>query len=67
MKAGETATEHDIKAYCRERLAYFKIPQYIRFVDAFPMTLSGKVQKYRIRETEIKERHLEGAAGTETA
>ncbi|MEO8658544.1 MAG: AMP-binding protein [Bryobacteraceae bacterium] len=67
LKPGETATEHDIKAYCRERLAYFKIPQYIRFVDDFPMTLSGKVQKYRIRETEIRERHLEGAAGTQTA
>jgi fatty-acyl-CoA synthase len=67
LKPGETATEHDIKAFCRDKLAYFKIPQYIRFVDSFPMTLSGKVQKFRIREFEIHKHHLEKAADTETA
>jgi fatty-acyl-CoA synthase len=67
LKPGEQATEHDVKQFCRERLAHFKIPQHIRFVDTFPMTLSGKVQKYRIRETEIQERGLDKVARTETA
>jgi fatty-acyl-CoA synthase len=67
LKPGEQAAEQDIKQYCRDRLAHFKIPQHIRFVDSFPMTLSGKVQKYRIRETEIQERGLDKAARTETA
>jgi fatty-acyl-CoA synthase len=67
LKPGEQATEHDVKQFCRDRLAHFKIPQHIRFVDSFPMTLSGKVQKYRIRETEIEERGLDKVARTETA
>ena len=49
LKPGTSAEEEEIRAFCRDRLAYFKIPQYIRFVDEFPMTLSGKVQKFRIR------------------
>lgn len=67
LKPGESATEDEIRAFCKDRIAHFKIPQYIRFVDAFPMTLSGKVQKFRIREQEIRERGLEQAASAETA
>ncbi len=67
LKPGESATEDEIRAYCKDRIAHFKIPQYIRFVDAFPMTLSGKVQKFRIREQEIRERGLEQLASVETA
>ncbi len=52
LKPGETAAEDEIRDYCRARLAHYKIPQHIRFVDSFPMTLSGKVQKYKIRELE---------------
>ena len=50
LKAGETADEEEIRAFCRRKLAYFKVPQHVRFVDAFPMTLSGKVQKFRMRQ-----------------
>jgi fatty-acyl-CoA synthase len=67
LKAGETATAEEIKAFCRGRIAHFKIPEHIRFVEAFPTTLSGKIQKYRIRENEIQARGLERAASVETA
>jgi fatty-acyl-CoA synthase len=67
LKPGETADEEEIRGFCKSRLAHFKVPQHVRFVDAFPMTLSGKVQKYRIRAQEIAERGLEKAAGRETA
>lgn len=67
LKAGETATEDEIREFCRGRIAHLKIPQYIRFVDSFPMTVTGKVQKYVIRQREIGERGLERAARIETA
>jgi fatty-acyl-CoA synthase len=67
LRAAESATEDDIREYCRDRIAHFKIPQYIRFVDAFPMTVSGKVQKFRMREAEIRDRNLASAAAIETA
>jgi fatty-acyl-CoA synthase len=67
LKAGETATEEEIREFCRGRIAHFKTPQYIRFVDSFPMTVTGKVQKFRIREQEIRARGLEQAAKVETA
>jgi fatty-acyl-CoA synthase len=67
LKAGEAATEDEIREFCKGKIAHFKIPQYIRFVDAFPMTVTGKIQKYVIRQSEIKERHLEKAAQIETA
>ncbi len=67
LKAGQTATEEEMREFCRGKIAHFKIPQYIRFVDSFPMTVTGKVQKFRIREMEIRERGLEQAAQVETA
>jgi fatty-acyl-CoA synthase len=62
LKAGERMTEDGVRDYCRGQIAHFKIPQYIRFVDAFPMTVTGKVQKFRIREQEIEALGLQGAA-----
>src|SRR4029077_6984235 len=50
LKAGPAAAEEEIRGYSRGKIAHFKIPQYIRFVDGFPMTVTGKIQKYRIRE-----------------
>ena len=61
------AEEEEIREFCRGRIAHFKVPQYIRFVDAFPMTVTGKVQKFRIREIEIEDRGLEDAARIRTA
>ena len=57
-KAGEVLTEDEVRAYCQANIAHFKVPRYIRFVDSFPMTITGKVQKFRIREIEIQERGL---------
>jgi fatty-acyl-CoA synthase len=67
LKAGESMTPEDVKAFCQGRIAHFKIPGTVRFVEAFPTTLSGKIQKYKIRESEIKTRGLEHAAQIETA
>jgi fatty-acyl-CoA synthase len=55
LHAGETATEEEIREYCKGQLAHFKIPRYIRFVEEFPMTVTGKVQKYRMREMVLEE------------
>jgi fatty-acyl-CoA synthase len=63
----EPATADEIRDFCRGKIAHFKIPQHIRFVDSFPMTVTGKIQKFKIREVEIKERGLEGVAEIETA
>lgn len=50
LRQGETSTREDIREFCRDKIAHFKIPRYIKFVDEFPMTVTGKVQKYIIRE-----------------
>ena len=50
LRPGATATGDELRAACQCRIATFKIPRYWKFVDAFPMTVTGKVQKYRMRE-----------------
>ncbi|HEY9104990.1 AMP-binding protein [Chitinimonas sp.] len=55
LKEGESASEDDIREFCRNQIAHFKIPRYIRFVDAFPMTVTGKIQKYKMREVMTQE------------
>ena len=67
LKTGESCCEKEIQDFCEGKIAYFKIPEYIRFVDSFPMTVSGKVQKFKIREQEIRERQLEEVARIRTA
>lgn len=54
LHQGETATADEIREYCDGNLAYFKIPVYLRVVDRFPLTVTGKVQKFRMRELEIE-------------
>ena len=67
LRSGVEMTEDEVREYCRGRIAHFKIPQYARFVDSFPMTVTGKVRKFRIREIEIEERGLQAAASVKTA
>jgi len=67
LKSGEQATAVEIQDFCRGRIAYFKVPQFIRFVDSFPMTVTKKVQKFLIRQQEIEERQLGEVAGRATA
>ena len=52
---GETATAEEIRNFCRGKLAHFKIPRYVRFVEEFPLTVTGKVQKFILREQLAKE------------
>jgi fatty-acyl-CoA synthase len=47
---GETMSEDEVRAFCKEKIAHYKIPKHIWFVDEFPMTVTGKLQKYRMRE-----------------
>lgn len=67
LKNGVSIAPDEIKAFCRGRISHFKIPRYIKFVDDFPMTVSGKIQKYKMREDSIKELGLEEAAEMKTA
>jgi fatty-acyl-CoA synthase len=57
----------DLEAYCRGRIASFKIPRHWKFVNEFPMTVTGKIQKFRMRETAIEELGLQKEAGIQTA
>jgi fatty-acyl-CoA synthase len=50
LREGHTATEEEIREFCRGRIAHYKVPRFVRFLDSFPLTISGKVQKYLIRE-----------------
>ncbi|MGQ0635792.1 MAG: AMP-binding protein [Planctomycetaceae bacterium] len=67
LRPGTAATEDEIRAFCRGQLAHYKIPRYIRFVAEFPQTVTGKIQKFKIRETMIKELGLDQTAQRETA
>jgi fatty-acyl-CoA synthase len=60
LRAGESCSEEEIRDFCHEQIAHFKIPRYIRFVEEFPMTVTGKVQKFVIREQMRDELEREG-------
>jgi fatty-acyl-CoA synthase len=55
LRDGATATQEEICAFCQGQIAHYKIPRYIKFVDAFPMTVTGKIQKFLMREETIRE------------
>ena len=59
LKQGESASTEEMREFCEGRIAKFKIPRSIRFVDSFPMTASGKVQKFKLREMHIAERNAQ--------
>ncbi len=67
LKDDETATEEEMIDFVRDGLSRFKSPRYVRFVDSFPMTASGKIQKYKMREWAIEELNLKDAEKIETA
>ena len=56
-----------MRAFCQGRIAHFKVPRYVQVTDEFPMTVTGKVQKYKMREAAIELLGLQDAARTETA
>ena len=67
LRPGGSATPDELREYCRGKIAHFKIPRYVKLVEEFPMTVTGKVRKVEMRETSISELGLGSAAGTETA
>ncbi|MFT0520053.1 fatty acid CoA ligase family protein [Pseudomonas faucium] len=55
LHPGQVASEDELREWARARIAHFKVPRYFRFVDEFPMTVTGKVQKFRMREISVEE------------
>jgi fatty-acyl-CoA synthase len=62
LREGAALDADGVREFCRDRIARFKVPHYIRFVDEFPMTITGKIQKFRMREIEVAERGLRETA-----
>jgi fatty-acyl-CoA synthase len=60
-------TPEEVRAFCKENLAHYKVPAYVEIVDGYPLTVTGKVQKFRLREIAVEKYGLAAAAGTETA
>jgi fatty-acyl-CoA synthase len=67
LKDGQAATSEELRDFCRGKIAHYKIPRYVKFVSDFPMTVTGKIQKYKMREVAIEELGLDAAARVETA
>ncbi len=67
LRPGAALTAEEVRGYCQGKIAHYKIPRYVRFTDAFPMTVTGKVQKYKMREESIADLGLEAASQTRTA
>ncbi len=67
LKPDADATEDSIRDFCRGRIAHYKVPRYVKLTDEFPMTVTGKVQKFLMREQSVEELGLQTAAGVQTA
>ena len=67
LRAGTESTEGEIRDFCQRHMAYFKVPKYVKFVDGFPTTVTGKIQKFKMREQAIVELGLAEVAAIETA
>jgi fatty-acyl-CoA synthase len=67
LRSSAVATEKEIREFCSVHLAYFKVPKYVKFVDSFPTTVTGKIQKFKMREIAIEELGLSHVANIETA
>jgi fatty-acyl-CoA synthase len=67
VRPGGELTDEELRGFCKGQIAHFKIPRYVKFVDAFPMTVTGKVQKFKMRESAIQELGLQRAAEVATA
>jgi fatty-acyl-CoA synthase len=67
LQPGESASPDEIRAFCQGQIAHYKIPRYLKFVESFPMTVTGKIQKFLMRQQSIEELGLQKAASIETA
>jgi fatty-acyl-CoA synthase len=66
-RAGASPSGEQLAEYCRGKIATYKIPRYWKLVDGFPMTVTGKIQKFRMREAAVEELGLSAAAGVRMA
>jgi fatty-acyl-CoA synthase len=67
LKEGQQVSEEQIRDFCRGKIAHHKVPRYVKFTDGFPMTVTGKIQKFKMRETAVEELDLAKAAAMQTA
>jgi fatty-acyl-CoA synthase len=67
LKADQTLTPDEVKDFCKARIAHYKVPRYVVFVDEYPTTVTGKIQKYKLRQIGIDRFGLQKAAAVETA
>jgi fatty-acyl-CoA synthase len=67
VREGDALTPESVRAFCQGKIAHYKIPRYVKLVDAFPMTVTGKVQKFKMREQAVEELDLAAAATARTA
>jgi fatty-acyl-CoA synthase len=67
VKPGEQVTADELREFCKGKIAHYKIPRYFKFVDAFPMTVTGKIQKFQMRDQSIQELGLQNVASIKTA
>jgi fatty-acyl-CoA synthase len=67
LKPGHAATEEEIRDFCRGKIAHYKVPRYVKFTDGFPMTVTGKIQKFKMRQAAVEELGLQRAAAVQTA
>jgi fatty-acyl-CoA synthase len=67
LRPGSELTGDEVRAYCTGKIAHYKVPRYVRFTGEFPMTVTGKVQKFKMRETSVSELGLEAASQARTA
>jgi fatty-acyl-CoA synthase len=61
LRQDSELTAEEVRDYCRENIARFKVPEYVDFVEEYPMTASGKIQKYKLREAAVERHNLKGA------
>ena len=67
LRAGATLSSEEVRAYCKGKLAHYKVPAYVQFVTEYPMTVTGKIQKFKIRDAAISTLGLEHAAAQKHA
>jgi fatty-acyl-CoA synthase len=67
VRPGAAVSADDVRQFCQGRIAHYKIPRYVQVTEEFPMTVTGKIQKFKLREQAIELLGLQAAAATRTA
>jgi fatty-acyl-CoA synthase len=67
LREGASLTDDELREYCADKIAHYKVPKYVLFVDEFPMTVTGKVQKFKMREASVEQLGLQDAAAVRNA